>query len=528
MWIIKKLIQIACIFRQIFDTLSDVIYALIYEKSRLTKLPPIQDEILLLPATTLASKIRGQVLTSEQVVGAFIKRTNEVNKLTNAVVDTRFEEALNEAKEVDDIIANAYKNGTIDELAKTKPFLGVPFTTKDCFAVQGLSYTAGLLKRGKKNVKGDFDADVVKQLKQAGGVPLAVTNVSELCMWMESYNKVYGRTNNPYHLGRIPGGSSGGEASNLASGSSPMGIGSDVGGSIRMPAFFNGIFGHKPSTGLVSNQGQIPVAYGVIDTFLVTGPMSRFASDLLPLFKVLLKPDLTIDLKLDQPVDLKTLKVFYMEDDGGSPLTTKVHSELRTIQNELISRWQKTHGVTPVKLELKKMYYSALIWSNMMASEPSAPSFGQELTGMEGELNAPKELLKWILRQSDHTLPAIGLALTEKLINTETSMHKKFVKMGHKLQKELDEILGPNGILLYPSHPTPAPYHGLPILRTFNFSYTGIFNVLGNPVTQVPLGLGTWGVPLGIQVVGRRNNDRNCLAMALELEKMVGGWIPPS
>ena len=147
---------------------------------------------------------------------------------------------------------------------------------------------------------------------------------------------------------------------------------------------------------------------------------------------------------------------------------------------------------------------------------------------MEGELNASKELLKWMFRQSDHTLPAIGLALTEKLVNTDTSMHKNFVKMCHKLQKELDEILGPNGVLLYPSHPTPAPYHGEPILRTFNFSYTGIFNVLGNPVTQVPLGLGTWGVPLGIQVVGQRNQDRNCLAMALELEKMFGGWMPPS
>ena len=103
------------------------------------------------------------------------------------------------------------------------------------------------------------------------GIPIGVTNVSELCMWMESSNKVYGRTNNPYHIGRTCGGSSGGEAAILAAGGSPMGIGSDVGGSIRMPAFFNGIFGHKPSTGVVSNKGQIPVAHGIIDTFLSTG-----------------------------------------------------------------------------------------------------------------------------------------------------------------------------------------------------------------------------------------------------------------
>ena len=145
---------------------------------------------------------------------------------------------------------------------------------EDCIAVSGLSYTAGLLKR--KNIKADFDAEAIARLKKAGAIALAVTNVSELCMWMESDNNVYGRTSNPYHVGRIPGGSSGGEGAILGAGGSPVGIGSDVGGSFRMPAFFNGIFGHKPSTGLVNNQGQLPVTHGLIDTFLATGPMSRY------------------------------------------------------------------------------------------------------------------------------------------------------------------------------------------------------------------------------------------------------------
>lgn len=101
----------------------------------------------------------------------------------------------------------------------------MPFTTKDCFAVKGLSYTAGLLSRGKRNVKADFNADAIGLMKNAGAIVIGVTNVSELCMWMESSNKIYGRTNNPYHNGRIAGGSSGGEASNIASGGSPMGIG---------------------------------------------------------------------------------------------------------------------------------------------------------------------------------------------------------------------------------------------------------------------------------------------------------------
>lgn len=99
--------------------------------------------------------------------------------------------------------------------------------------------------------------------------------------------------------------------------------------------------------------------------------------------------------------------------------------------------------------------------------------------------------------------------------------------MGDKLAKELNHILGKNGVLLYPSHPTPAPYHGQPITKLINFSYTAIFNVLGSPVTQVPLGLGSWGVPLGTQVVAGLNQDKNSLAVAQELEKMFGGWVQP-
>ena len=98
--------------------------------------------------------------------------------------------------------------------------------------------------------------------------------------------------------------------------------------------------------------------------------------------------------------------------------------------------------------------------------------------------------------------------------------------MGDRLSKELDSILGQNGILLYPCHPTIAPYHGQALVKTLNFSYTAIFNVLGNPVTQVPLGLGSKGLPLGIQVVSGLNKDRLSIAVASELEKMFGGWVP--
>ena len=103
-----------------------------------------------------------------------------------------------------------------------------------------------------------------------------------------------------------------------------------------------------------------------------------------------------------------------------------------------------------------------------------------------------------------------------------------FIKMGKRLREELNLLLGNDGVLIYPSHSTPAPYHGQPIVKTFNFAYTAIFNILGNPVTQVPLGLGSSGVPLGVQVVAGLNMDRLSIAVAGEAERIFGGWVPPS
>lgn len=475
-------------------------------------------------ATDLATKIRSRQLKCVDVIEAYIQRIQEANPIVNCLVDTRFNEARIEAQSVDDLLDNPQTNR--EEIALSQPFLGVPFTTKDCFAVKGLSWTVGLLER--KGQTASLDADTVQNMKEAGAIAMGVSNVSELCMWYESANNVYGRSNNPYHTGRMVGGSSGGEACAISSGCSIFGIGSDVGGSIRMPAFFNGIFGHKPSTGIVSNYGQLPQAQGVINTFLSTGPLCRYAEDLLPMLKVLAGPKQSLDLELDKPVDLKTLKIFYMVDDGGHPLITPVDSEMRKAQMKLIHRLEQEHGLQSHEVKLKGFYHSAQIWSNKMSSEPTALSFAQELKQGKGAINPYWEFLKWMcFKNSDHTLPAIGLAMLDPFVGPHRSDHQLFLQRYDSLKSELTALLGDNGILLYPSHPTPAPYHGQAILRTFNFGYTAIFNVLGNPVTQCPLGLNSKGLPLGIQVVGAINKDRNTLALAKLIEKSFGGWVNP-
>ena len=157
--------------------------------------------------------------------------------------------------------------------------------------MSGMPQTAGLVAR--RGHLAPEDAPTVARLRAAGAIPVGTTNTSELCMWLESNNQVYGRTSNPYDARRIVGGSSGGEGAIIGAGGSPFGLGSDVGGSIRMPAFFNGVFGHKPSSGLVPNTGQFPSPSGAREgrRYLVTGPLARSARDLPLLLSILAGPD---------------------------------------------------------------------------------------------------------------------------------------------------------------------------------------------------------------------------------------------
>lgn len=515
-------LQFVKFVRLLIDKLSDVVYGWWFNESE--KLPPLKSPLLLDPATDLLDKIATGKVTSEQVVTAFIQRIRDVNGILNCVVDERFGEAIVEAKQIDQLLKTLSPEKRKDIFVQ-KPFLGIPFTTKDCFAVAGLSWSAGLLAR--KNVKATFDAPVVGAMRRAGAIPLAVTNVSELCMWMESSNTAYGRTCNPYHTGRTVGGSSGGEGCVISSAGSPWGIGSDVGGSIRMPSFFNGIFGHKPSTGIVNNGGQLPLAHGVHEDFLVTGPMCRHAKDIIPMLKVLAEKKVSI-LRLDEKVEIKKIKFYYMQSDGGFPLTSVVHKDLKTIQEKFLKLFEKAFGVHPKKADLPQFYHSLMIWSNGMASEKTAPPFAAELAELKGQINPWIHLIRWCFGLSPHTLPALGLAALEKFVKTDTEMHFEFMKMGERLREDLNNLLGNDGVLIYPSHSTPAPYHGQPIVKTFNFAYTAIFNILGNPVTQVPLGLGSDGVPLGVQIVAGLNMDHLSIAVAKEAERMFGGWVPPS
>lgn len=473
-------------------------------------------DIYSVSTTELARRVRTGETRSIDLVDACINAIERVNPALNAVVATRFNDARAEAKAADK------KLNDVDP-DKVGPLHGVPCSIKESFALTGMPNTSGLAAR--VGLLAEADAPTVARLRAAGAIPLGVTNTSELCMWMESSNRVYGRTNNPYDLERIAGGSSGGEGSIVASGAVPFGLGSDVGGSIRMPAFFNGIFGHKPSSGLVPNTGQFPITKGEGLKYLSTGPMTRHAEDLWMLLDILRGPDGSDEVceerELPHPdtVDLSTLRVMSVETNH----LRRPSKTLRNVQRDALERLAPlVHSVAQTSIpEFRK---SPLYWGAMLGSAPG-PSFG-EMLGVTGVMSIGNEILQLARGRSSHTLPAIALALLDGPKTPKGKLTDKAIIDGRRFRDSLNETLGDDGVMLFPSYPSVAPKHYWPQTRLLDWLYTAIFNATEMPVTQVPLGLDMNGLPTGIQVVAAHGNDHLCLAVACALEEAFGGWTP--
>ncbi|XP_015113822.1 fatty-acid amide hydrolase 2 [Diachasma alloeum] len=487
-------------------------------------MPPINNNITMHNTQALAMMIRQKKLKCVDVMNAYIERIETVQPILNCVAEDRFKEALEEAKECDKLL-NSPDAPSVEELEKNKPFFGVPFTTKDCIGVKNMKQTAGLLSR--RNTRSERDAEAISLMKKAGAIVIATTNVSELAMWWESSNLVYGTTRNPYNTWHIVGGSSGGEGCIQAAAGVPFGIGSDIGGSIRMPCFFNGIFGHKPTKGVVSNDGQYPSAQtDEQKDLLAIGPMCRFATDLKPILKILAGENAE-KLDLNAKVDLSKLKFYYMEDDGGQFLVSPVSKDIKLAMSKLLYTLEIAHNVKAEKIKIKKFKKGLALWFANMTS-PEGKDFAWELSNRKGRLSIWWEFVKWLTRTGSHTFVAISTAAFEGLsMRFNDTKRAQLLEESKDLRREFSDLLGTNGVFLYPTHPTPAAFHHEPLLKPFNFAYTAIINVLGFPATACPLGFSN-GLPIGIQVVAGLYQDHLSLAVAEEIERAFGGWqMPP-
>ncbi|XP_030373856.1 fatty-acid amide hydrolase 2 [Scaptodrosophila lebanonensis] len=501
----------------ISDRLLEIIlgWYLGQRKSVATPLSLEQQSIVTKSAVELAQLIREKKLKSYDICKAYCDRIETVNRDINAIVDGPFPEALQQAQEIDQKLeANEF---TPEEL-KDKPFLGVPFTTKDSTAVANKLHTLGLVAR--RSVRAPNDAECVRLMKESGAIIIATSNVPEVNKWIETRNKLIGCTNNPYDLRRSVGGSSGGEASLIAASCTGFGLGTDIGGSIRIPAFNCGVFGHKPSALAVNMAGCTFRTGKEKETMVAAGPMSRYATDLRPILKVIIEPHLQAVLKLDTEVDLKKVRYFYVASNGMLQCNP-INRETERVMYNVRKHFETLTGKEVRLANLPHMELSGKMWRYWMTQEPANFNL---LLGDGVELNPFVELFKKLLGQSDYTMAAIYSLIDGLLPKEKESLIRSATK---KCKQALCELLGDDGVLFFHSSPRTAPFHYYPLVKFLDFSYFSLFNVLRLPVTQVPMGLDSNGMPLGVQVVSNDKNDRLCLAVAEELERAFGGWVPP-
>lgn len=253
---------------------------------RTTRQVPPQSipKCLRLSACSLHEAFKEGTLSSVDVTLAYIRLIQAVNPYINAMVFECFEEALRSAKRADAVWEEWRSKGQFTGESEPSFVMGVPCTIKECMLCEGCPNTSGNPTR--IGLVATRDSQVVSNFRRAGAVILGVTNTSELCMWYESSNYVYGMSCNPYDTRCIVGGSSGGEGAAAGASFACFGVGSDIGGSIRMPAFFNGVYGFKTTPHLISNEGQFPGAKASANHFMSTGPITRFAEDLFPLARI--------------------------------------------------------------------------------------------------------------------------------------------------------------------------------------------------------------------------------------------------
>lgn len=493
-------------------------------RERPPTVPAIKNSLLTITAVELAKKIRQREISSESIVEAYIDRIKEVNPIVNAVVEHRFEAALRDARICDKKLEAGEVNAITLEVEQ--PLYGIPFTVKESCSLKGLSHTGcTLVRQGTTALSDSF---VVETLKNAGGIPLCVTNTPELCLGFETSNHLFGRTCNPYDARHSAGGSSGGECALLGAGASLIGIGSDIGGSIRLPALFNGVFGHKPTPGVISIKGHYPYSEGTaFQKYLVVGPLTRYWEDLDLTMKIMSAKS-PINLRLGEPVDVKKLKVFYMHDSVESFGVIPAHEDIKRVIRKA-SKYLEGCGSEVIEVAMEEMKESLEVALSLFFAMEDVPQILINPDDPKHERNVLTEAFKALLGLSQYTKMAIFVKFL-KDANAFISQSKlpHFRRQGEVLREKFIKMLGTDGVFLYPTFTKPAPLHNQMALQITAIVYCLIFNVLGFPSTQVPMGLNNNGLPVGFQIVAAPNQDRLCLAVAKELANGFGGWIPPT
>lgn len=486
------------------------------------------ESLLKLGAFELARLIKSKETSPLEVYNTHAELLLKHNPVLNAAVELNIEVGRTQAQEMSDTLAKTKDPSTLPAL------FGVPFTCKEMLSIKGFKRTGGSVYY--RNHISQETATSYDRISKAGAILLATTNVPEFGFWFETKNQVYGRTSNPYNEKRTSGGSSGGEGALIGLGASPFGIGSDIGGSIRIPSSFCGVFGHKPSSGIIPLTGHFPLSISELKDLppskypmTSVGPITRSAKDLLPLVNLLKGADgidpQCVDIEFSNKIN-KPKKIFYI----ASPIIHGASSTSKEVSDQILKAVQYCKEVGYQTEELPKDFFLKALecWFNVFDTMERA-SFS-ELVSPEKKLDLIKEFPKLILGQSPHTLPTFVLSVLDAL-GKNSSYHQDKVE---RLSKELNQLrdklnskLNNESVLLFPTQPNPAPIHNLLFLTPFDFIYCGIFNALKNPSTNVPMGMSHDHMPIGMQIIGPLYFDHLGLKLAEELEFAFGGWQPP-
>src|SRR3989449_1648090 len=472
-------------------------------------LPPMpqpsrgMSDLVFLSAAELTESIRRKQVSPVEVVEAHLAQIDRLNPQLNAIVSLDREGALAAARRAEAAVMRGDSLG---------PLHGVPVTIKSSIDAAGLRCEAGTKLRAGYVPTGD--APLVARLKAAGAIVLGSTNVPELLMAWETDNALYGRTNNPWDLARTPGGSSGGEAAAIAAGCSVAGVGSDGGGSIRVPAHFSGICGLKPTPGRIPATGHHPVSAGPFALLGVVGPMARTVGDVKVMFEAMQGADdgdtcaAPVPLHWPSEDEVKKLRIGYFEDDGRTPVTTETRTAVRTAAEALRRAGFQVDAFRPPRLEeARLLWHKFFVVAGGMLLRPMTKGREHELSPIL------KQFLEWSAAERPHT----GESLLDAWIRRDTARAQVFAQM----QKY--------PILLCPAAAIPAFRHGerswtidgKTVQYLDAWSYTEWFNLLGNPAAVVPIGQSPEGLPIGVQIVGRPWDEELVLAGGAGLG---GGW----
>ena len=475
-------------------------------------------------AEELAAALRAGEVTSAELTDEAIARIERDDEAINAICVPDFDRARAAARGADQARARG----------EDRPLLGIPVTVKESYNIAGLPTTWGMPQY--RNYLPAEDAVQVSRLKAAGAVVLGKTNVPLGLQDIQSFNEIYGTTDNPWDHARTPGGSSGGSAAALACGFGALSIGSDIGGSLRTPAHFCGVYAHKPTLGLVANRGMVPPpvpALPVDFDLAVVGPMARSARDLTLLLDVMAGPDpLTLGVAYDVTLPparherLRDFRVLVLGEHPLIPTGAAVRAGVNRVADALVDDGARVEWHSPLLPDLTE---AAVLYTQLLISSSAARFSVESLEQLRTRAAG--------LSTEDQSLDATRLRAT-------VFSHRDWIEANSRRELHRHgwrQLFAEFDVVVCPITPTPAfPHDHIPNLleRRIDIDgvehpyldqlvWAGLATMPGLPATAIPAGRSSEGLPVGVQLIGPMFEDRTPLRLAELLEQKIGGFQAP-